>query len=159
MASRAGAILDSLKQRLETINTANGYDIQVKKVFLDEIPMGIQLEPTNLPAILIISAPAQYEHEHQWLKVSWLIELQLIHDDQTTDNEMHNFQRAVSKCIFANSPTIERNEGWRDIGAIGSKKITSIELVDLEPDLHLIEANRLFCMRIMIKYHTSPTDL
>ena len=158
-ASRAGIFLESLKERLETVTTANGYDVDVKKVFLNEIPMGISLEPTDLPAILIISHDADYTRQTQWTQVKWMIELQLVDEEKRTDCDMHDYHRAVAKAIYANSPTIERNEGWRDIGAIGSKKITSIDLLRLEPDLHLIEANRLFCARLMVEYHTSPTDL
>ena len=60
---------DSLKEqiqlglvtRLQSITAANGYDTDVVNVYSDEIPMGLNLDEYELPAILVVGGDDKLE--------------------------------------------------------------------------------------------------
>ena len=72
-----GQIIEATKARLETITTANGYDIEIEKVFADEIPMGLDIKDDFLPAIMLIDSVDAMTTQLKQLKNSWNLEIQL----------------------------------------------------------------------------------
>jgi len=153
--SRAAQLLESFVDRLKTVTTANGYNTNVIKVFNDEIPMGLDLEEYELPAILVIAGKTKYTRETQWLVCDWFIELQLIHRHDVPDRTMENYVADIAKAIAANSPTIRRNDSWR----VFNGKPTEVYLTEKDTDLNMIEGNRFYMMTYVISYHAHPTDL
>jgi hypothetical protein len=153
--SRLAQIQLSLVDRLKTITTANGYRTDVQKVFSDEIPMGLSLDSFEIPAILVITGLSEIKYEVGCLNVKTLFELQLIHKSTVGDSEMNNFAGDISRAIHANSPTVKRNDAFREFDG----KPTSFRLLEIETDLNMIDANRFYCMTWEASFNAHPTDL
>lgn len=154
-SSRKELIQASLRDRIKTVTNANGYDTDVQNVYMDEIPMGLDLDEYQLPAVLVISGKDSPKHEHQCVAGKWLIELQLIHKSTVGDSEMLKFQRDIIKAIYANSPTVQRADAWRTFNG----KPSGIWLQELDTDLNMIDANRFYGITLLINYHGHITDL
>lgn len=153
--SKKEKIQNSLITRLQKITNANGYDTNVLNVFGDEIPMGLDLDEFQLPAILVLNGRDILKHQQGWLLGTWTMELQLIHLPSQTDNTMKRFVRDVNKVIFADDPLSKRRDAWRSFG--GSP--TEWRNILIEPDVNMIEANRFHIMVYEVSYHTDVTDL
>jgi hypothetical protein len=153
--SRLAQIQQSLVDRLKTITSANGYRLNVQKVFSDEIPMGLSLDEYELPAILVITGKSVYKYQTQWVVVRTLFELQLIHTATQGDTVMNNYVGDVARAIHANSPTVQRNDAFR----LFDGKPTSVRMVENDTDLNMIDGNRFYCMTWEVEYHAHPTDL
>lgn len=148
-----------LATRLRTITAANGYTTDVQNVYGEDsdssnIPMGLDLESYNLPAILILNGRDTPKHQQQWLVGNWLIHLQLIHKPGETDATMKQFVRDVMKAIYADSPTIQRNGEFRKLG-----QATNWHIVLVDPDVNMIDVNRFTEVVFQVQYHCHPTDL
>lgn len=154
MASKKAQIMDALASKMATITSGNGYDTSVQKVFHNEIPMGLDLDSYELPAVFVIGGDDSVEHNLQWVDGNWQIEVQLLHND-VTDAVMHDFVRDVNKAVFAGSATGDATNAWRSL----HPSITYIHLVGIEEDLNMIEANRFFIVKFLVKYKTQPHDL
>ena len=158
-ASKKELIISGLASRLETITAANGYDTDVQAVYLDEIPMSLDLDEYQLPAILIVCSHDKLERKHQWVHGNWNVEIQLIHNE-VDDATMHRFVRDVAKAVFANSPTAARNEAWRGPAPTGiHESLYNIWQLEIESDLNMIDANRFFIVNYLLQYQTRPHDL
>lgn len=147
-------IQTDLKARLETIKTANGYPITVYNVYNDAIPLAMDLQEFEVPAILILNGKDTPKHEHQWIRGQWLIHLQLIHKKAASDEQMAIFKNSIYRAIYANSPTIERNGEFRKIGAS-----TQWHIVLEDPDLNMIDVNRMTEIVFEVQYHCHPTQI
>jgi len=147
-------ILQALATRLESITTANAYTTGVKKVYYDKIPMGMELNDFQLPAIFILETVDNLETEHPVLKGAWEISLQLWHKGNLADSIMNQFVRDVFKAIYANSPTAEINDAFRI-----HPKVVELKPVSIVPDLNMIEANRIYEVNFSIRYRTKLFDL
>lgn len=152
--SKKAQIMDALAAKLATVTAGNGYDTDVQKVFHNEIPMGLQLDNHELPAVFVIGGDDTVDHKLQWVDGNWEIEVQLLHKD-VTDSVMHNFVRDIAKAVFAGSATGTSSSAWRSL----HPSITYIHILDVEEDLNMIEANRFFIVKLMLKYKTQPHDL
>lgn len=153
--SRKARIQQALVDRIKTVTNANGYDTNVVNVYSDEIPMGLSLDEYELPAVLVIAGKDKPKHEHGCLVGNWLIELQLIHKATVGDSVMLDFVRDVNKAVYANSPTVHRNDAWRTFDG----QPHAIWIVELDTDLNMIEGNRFAGITYMVNYHSKPTDL
>ena len=152
-------IQNGLVAKLQKITTANGYDTDVQNVYADDIPMGLDLYDSDLPAILLVGGDDEQERSMQWVKGLWNLEIQLIHK-QVADGVMHRFVRDVAKAIFADSPTAQRNEAWRGPQPGGiHESVYDIWQRNIESDLNMIEANRFFCVNYVLRYQTRPHNL
>lgn len=154
MPSKKATMMNALATRLGTITTANGYDTNVAQVFHNEIPMGLDLDEHELPAIFVIGSDDSVEHKQQWVFGDWVVELQLLHKD-VSDSTMHDFVRDIAKAIYANSPTAEKRDAWRSF----HPSLYEVRLLEVEEDLNTIEANRFFVVKCLLRYQTSPYDL
>jgi len=151
--SKRAEIQEALKARLETITSANGYVTAVQRVFMDNIPMGLDLDEHELPAILVIAGDDNLEHKVGCLHGRWTFELQLWHGEQP-DAVMDQFVRDVHKAIYANSPTAKRRDAFRIHTAV--YKITTTAIAT---DLNMIDANRVYGVELLIEYSTQYWDL
>ena len=141
--------------RLRTITSANGYSTGVVAVYDDRLPMGISLETHELPAIIAIAGEDRIEPKGQnRIYCEWMFYLQLIHGD-VTDDVMFQFAGDVGKAIFANSPTADRQDEFRTLHS----SIYQMDILEIEPDLNMIEANRFMVMSLKIKYVTKYNSL
>lgn len=147
-------IAQGLADRLMTIKGSNGYTTSVVNVFYDKIPMGLQLEVHEIPAILLIAGQDVLERKTQCVYGSWQFFMQLIHGD-VPDSTMFQFTRDVFKAIFADSPTADRLDGFKTI----NPAIYDIEPTVLEPDLNTINANRFSILEMNVKYVTKLYNL
>lgn len=143
-------IKNNLATRLRSITSANGYTTNLVSVYANDIPLGLSLEEHELPAILmipgndILTAKAQNR-----VYCEWTFYLQLIHRD-VNDDTMLTYIEEVAKCIYANSPTADRGDEFRRI----HPAIYQLELVEIEPDLNMIEANRFAIIELKVLYTT-----
>ena len=148
------SIQDGLATRLGTIKTANGYTTNVSKIYVDTIPMGLDLETWELPAILVISDDDDPEIKQQCLHGHWKVELQLWHN-LVADSVMHQFVRDVYKAIYADSPTAKRNDGFRGLHT----SVFNMLPLSIESDLNMIDANRCYVCTFQIDYSANLYDL
>jgi hypothetical protein len=144
-----GQILEAIANRLTIITTANGFKTGVKKIYNDKIPMGIQLQKQQLPAIFLLEGPDYTEMEFGCIQGSWDIRMQLWHNE-VGDIEMIEFVRDIMKAIYANSATAQRVDAFR---ALHSAIVEFIPL-SISPDLHMIEANRVTELSFEVRYRT-----
>jgi hypothetical protein len=152
-ASLKTQILYALKDRLAIVKVANGWPVDVNEIFVDEIPMGLDMQPHQLPAIIVMDDQDIFSHEHQALDCAWKIELQLVLE-KCPDSKVHELARNVLKAIFAGHPTTESNGGFRFHPAV-----TWVQLQAQHGDLHMIEANRMASIELVIHYRTKPWNL
>jgi hypothetical protein len=153
-----GDIFTNIVTRLQTITETNGYALTIKNVFADldgsGIPMGLNLEEHEIPAILLWDGDDPLEEKHQVYEGSWEIMMQLI-NTRVSDIDMMAFGNAVRRAIYANSPTAQRNDAWR---AIHPSIIQFIPL-KISTDLNMIEANRIQMLEFMVKYRARPYEI
>jgi hypothetical protein len=154
MAGVKSQIQSDLAARLRTVTTANGYSTDIQNVFEDDIPMGMDLMSHEVPAVLILNGKDTPKHEHQWIQGNWLIHLQLIHRPGETDETMKCFVGDVNKAIFADSPTLKRNDKFRSLG-----KSTQWHLVLVDPDVNMIDVNRFTEIVYEVQYHCHLTEI
>ena len=159
-ASKKEQILEGFIAKLQKITSANGYDTNVNKVYADEIPMGLDLDEQELPAIFVIGIDDKFTHKNGWKYCEWLIELQLVHN-RVDDATMHRFVRDVARVLYYdNSLGSGVPNSWRGPQPLGiHESVYLIEDLNIEEDLNLIEANRCFVYNWVIKYQTRPGDL
>lgn len=151
--SKRAQIMEALGERLAKVTAANGYPQTIKKVYVDEIPLGLKLEPQQLPAIFVLDDQDLNRHEQQALDLAWKIELQLVLP-RVKDSVVHEHVRSIVKAIYADSPTAEGTMGMRFHPAV-----TWVELLTISSDLNMIEANRLASIEILVHYRGKPWDL
>ena len=148
-------ILANLKTRLDSITTAAGYATNLFRVFKDQIPMGMSLEPHELPAILLIPGMTKIDPKpSNRINCEWTVYLQLI-DGAVSDSAMMNFVTDVGKAIFAGNATADRQDEYRTI----HPSIYKLDIVAIEPDLNMIDSNRFFIVELNIKFTTKYNDL
>jgi hypothetical protein len=154
MDSLKANILEALANRLKTITTANHYTTNVVNVYYDKIPMGIELNNYQLPAIFIISKGDILETKQNTLEGNWELGLQLWHTGKMGDFVMDQFTRDVYKAIYANSPTAQTNDSFRI-----HPQVVELKPVSIISDLNMIEANRVYEVSFLIKYRTKLFNL
>lgn len=147
-------ILTNLGARLATITVANGYVTDVKKVYYDDIPMGLELNDYDLPAIFLLDRLDELNTQQAIVEGLWQFDLQLWHN-KTTDSDMLQFVGDIFKAIFANSPTAQINGSFRAIHA----KIVEIRPMTIASDLHMIEANRVSIVTFQCRYRTKLFEM
>ncbi len=154
MASKRAAIQDALVGRLESITAANGYDVTVQQVYADKIPMGLELEDFNMPAVFVLDEGAAYEHDFKMMKVARSFRLQLVMREDATDSDVGDVLRAIAKSIWANHATAEVMDAFRF-----HELVYWVEMTEDETDLHMIESNRIATAKMIVHYRTKPYDL
>lgn len=147
-------ILASVKTRLTSISEANGYSLSPKEVYVDEIPMGIQLNEYQLPAILLMEGVDTPTTQHRRVDGLMNIIIQLWHN-RVGDVIMSNYVRDCFKAIYANSPTAEKEDEFRTI----HPKVVEFIPLRITPDLNMIEANRVTELSFNIRYSSRLYDL
>jgi len=153
MACKRAEILTALAARLATVTTDNGYTLSVKKVYADDIPLGLELADHEVPAILLLDKECRLNHEFQDLDAEWFLELQLIHG-QVNDSVMLDFTRQVLKALFVDHPTAEGNLGIRTLHPL----VYDIHALSAFGDLNTIEGNRFAILEITIMFKSKTWD-
>lgn len=151
LAQVGQAIVD----RLGTITTANGYPRSFAKIFYDKMPMGIDLQPHEMPGLFVLDEGARTNHDKLRLDIVQTFRLQLILERDETDEKIYELVRSIIKALYANSPTAERIDGFRSL----HPSIIEIKFLDYQTDLHMIESNRIATMRFSVHYRTKLFDL
>lgn len=144
----------ALQTRLQTITTANGYDVGIRNVYYDTIPMGLELAPEDMPAIFLLDDGATYEHEHKVVNVSRAFRMQIWDAGGVSDDVMNSYIRAIGKAIYADSPTAQVTDMFRI-----DPSVYWVQMDSDETDLFMIEANRIATTRYIVHYRTRPYDL
>ncbi len=155
MATIISSIQENLAQRLLTIKNANGYNTDVKGVHYDSIPMGLELEPHQLPAILLIAIRNEIDRKVNCNINKIVFEVQLIGLDSASDSYMFDFISDVYKAIFANSPTADVLTLFRTI----HPSIYDIKSDGSQFDLNMIEANRFAIVDLQVFYNANYINI
>lgn len=140
--------------RVATVSTANGYPVQINRVFFDKIPLGLELTPEDMPAIFVLDDGAQFTHLHGVVEVALSLRLQVIDVEEASDARMNDLLRNIAKAIWANSPTAEVQDQFRI-----HPRVYQMEMDSDETDLHMIDGNRIATTRMIVHYRTRPYDL
>jgi hypothetical protein len=143
-------ILKAVADRLETIKTANAYPVEFKKVYYDQIPMGINLSSYQLPVIFLIDGNDNLKLEMSCVEGSWDLRVVVWSEEKDTDEDMMNYARAIFKCIYANSPTAEISTAFRAL----HPSLVEMQPVAINPDLNMIKANRAIEVMFNVRYRT-----
>lgn len=144
-----GDIQVAIATRLQSLTAANGYGTDVRSVYHDEIPMGLELNDYQLPAIFLVDNITPIAMKFPIAEQNWQFTLQLWHN-RVSDQVMWDFIKDVMKCIYANSPTAQRHDAWRSI----HDKIIQIKPLSVAADLNMIEANRVYVLSFELMYRT-----
>lgn len=155
MTTTISIIQENLAQRLATIKQANGYETDVKNVYYDTIPMGLELEPHQLPAILLIATHNEIERKVGCNINKVVFEVQLIGLDTAPDSYMFDFISNIYKAIFANSPTADILNLFRTI----HPSIFDIKSDGSQFDLNMIEANRFAIIDLQVFYNATYINI
>lgn len=145
----------AIKARLATITAANGYATDLKAVYYDEIPMGMELSSEQLPALFLLDDGQNHNHLHGVIEVQWSLRMQIFTGENESDEYLNKIIRAVAKALWANSPTAEVNDQFRSI----HPSIYQLTSVGDETDLHMIDSNRVATIRAIVHYRTKPYNL
>ncbi len=154
MASIKADIMTALAARLEKVTSLNGYTTNVNCVYSDEIPMGIQLNSYQLPAVFLIDGPDQIEMQQGCVKGNWEVRAQLW-DNRVSDSVMQQFVRDIYKAIYADDPVAQRNGEFRGL----TNRVYEVQPLSISPDLNMIEANRVIELSFTIRYSTNLWDM
>lgn len=149
-----GDIIQAIKTRLEKLTAANGYATDVKKVYGDDIPMGIELNSYQMPALFVVDGPENIDFQQSCYLGSWEIRFQLWHN-RVSDRIMQEFIRDVFKVIFADSPTAQVWDKFRGL----HPSIVEVKPLSITPDLNMIEANRFAELSYLVTYRTKLYNL
>ncbi len=144
----------ALTDRLKTIKTANGYPFDVKQVYYDTIPMGLELTPEDMPALFLMDDGATIEHLHQSLEIARAFRVQIVHTAEASDDTMNTLIRLIAKAVWANHPTAQVQDAFRF-----HERVYWVQMDSDETDLHMIESNRIATARMIVHYRTRPYDL
>lgn len=145
----------ALRTRLASITAANSYPIEIKQVYYDKIPLGLELTPEDLPALFLLDDGADTKHLHGVIEVARQFRVQIVDQEDSTDDRMNELIRLVAKAVWANSATAEVQDQFRSI----HERIYQVEMVGDETDLHMIEGNRIASTQMIVHYRTRPYDL
>lgn len=148
-------ICQGVADRLETVKTSNGYTTNIRRILYDDVELGMDLKVQHMPAIIVLDEGVSWNHQLSSLDGQQSLRLQLVLAEGSKDEDIHEMIRDVAKALFANSPTSERVDGFRTI----HPKIKWIQLTDDITDLHMIRANRIATLRLLVHYRTKPWDL
>lgn len=149
-----GTIQNNIAARLATITAANGYNTNVLNVYHDEIPMGLDLNDYQLPAIFLIGNTTQLQTQFPKVVARWNFSLQLWHN-KVADSVMYDFCRDILKALYANNATAQVNGAFRSL----HDRIVEVKPLTISNDLQMIEANRVFVMTFEVQYRTELFDL
>jgi hypothetical protein len=152
--SLRSAIGLALKARLESITTANGYPAEAKTVWYDKIPMGLELEAHQMPALFLLDEGADIQHVQQQVDIARSFRVQIIAEDTATDEDLEEVVRLVAKAVWANHPTATVDDQYRF-----HPRVYQVSMASDETDLHMIDANRIATVRMIVHYRTKPYDL
>jgi len=148
-------VVQAIVDRIDQVKTANGYPRDIKRIFYDKLPMGLELQPHEMAAVLVIDEGARLKHDKLRLDIDQTLRLQLILERDEKDEAIYELFRSIIKTLFANSPGAERIDGFRGI----HPSITQLVFLDYQTDLHMIDSNRIATMRLSVQYRTKLFDL
>jgi hypothetical protein len=154
MTSVRSAVGIALRDRLKKITTANGYTSNIKKVFYDKIPLGLELESSDMPALFLLDDGATSQHLHGVIEIARAFRIQIVDDEESSDEVMNEHIRNVGKVVWADSPTAETQDQYRF-----HERVYQVEMDGDETDLHMIEGNRIASVQMIVHYRTRPYDL
>lgn len=143
-------IMTAFAQRLATITAANGYSTDVKKVFYDKIPMGLEAPDYQLPAIYMLDKDDSLSLKINRVEGRWEFYLQIWHKANVADSVMLDFVADIMKAVFANSPTQQTHGAFKAI----HPKIYQVIPLSVTGDLQMIDANRVYDVRFLVVYET-----
>jgi len=147
--------MENMASRLATVTASNGYSTDVKKVYYDQIPMGIDLPKYDLPTIFQLNRVESNSMQQKCYNGMWEFDLQLWEHGSVGDIEMAEFVRSVYKALYANSPTAQREDQFRSIHST----ITELVPLPISADLNMIEANRITVVTFRVHYRTKLYNL
>ena len=137
-----------LATRLGKIKTANGYTTNVNNVLYDKIPMALELEDHECPAILLLLSSLSIQRVVGCNDNTANFELQLILPGSATDDELIQFSSDVYKAIYSDDPIVTNINGIRTI----HPAIFDIKSDNIEFDLNMIEANRFAMITLQVMF-------
>jgi hypothetical protein len=145
-----GEIITAIAQRLAKVKPSNGYTCDVKKVYYDKIPLGLQLTKDKVPAIFLLDRINPLALEHKVVKGDWEFDLQIWDNVDTGDIAMANLVSEVFKVLFADSPNAQREDAFRSL----HPNIVELVPTSIASDLQMIDANRVQEISFTVKYRT-----
>ena len=148
-------IQNAIVTRLQTITTSNGYSIDVSNVYFDKIPMGLELEEYELPAIFLLVNRNKIDRKVACNDNTIIFEVQLIHTGNELDSTMFDFVGDVYRAIYANSPTNDSIHEFRTI----HPSIYDIKSDGPEFDLNMIDGNRFAILDLQIFFRGKYINL
>lgn len=142
-------ILTALKERLDTVKIANGYDLDIATVRLDKSEPTLNTPSNELPLVEIINESEKYIHGASSLyECVTSVILYMVAEKAWTDSQMEDFKSNIRRALFGGAPHAGANNGVTLNG-----KVTRIALVDSKSDLNMIDANRIYLMTITLHSH------
>lgn len=137
-----------LANRLATVTTANGYTTNIVNVLYDKIPMALELEDHELPAVLLLMSSLDIERKVGCNENTAKFEIQFVLPGTSSDSEMIQFASDIYKAIYSDDPVTTNINGIRTI----HPAIFDIKSDNIEFDLNMIEANRFAMLNLQVMF-------
>lgn len=148
-------ISSGLAAKLAEITIANGYQTNTENVFHDEIPLGIQLDEYEVPALMLIEMDDDQNREKQCVRNVWEFQIQLWNLKESTNTIMNAYVSDVYKAIFAGAAASPRLGAFRDI----HPSIYDIQPLTIIADVNTIETHRVRCVDIEVYYESTLLNI
>lgn len=146
-ASPARQAFEALATQLATITVSAGYRQTVRTILTDFSKLNLNVAESDLPLIEIVDDMTTYQHMASasfWAEMNVI--LFVVAPKAWTDGQMEDLISDIMKCLFGGSSNASGNTGIT-LGGV----VQSIHLVDSRGDLNLIESNRTYIFKIMMK--------
>lgn len=148
-------IQTGLATRILTVKTVNGYTTNINNVFYDKIPMALELEEYELPAVLLLLSNLTIERKIGCNENTANFEIQLILPGEAGDSEVIQFASDVYKAIYSDSPMVVNINGIRTI----HPAIFDVKSDNIEFDVNMIEANRFAMITLQVMFRGNYNNI
>ena len=149
MTGLRSQIADKLKEKIESVTVANGYNQDVGVVRFDSVVLNIaEYQDYELPAVQIIDLNAQINHEMSRSRTSWFLAIEMCMRSTVNgivnQQSLWDFQDDVIRAIM-------------DDPKLGLNFVVQAQVIDKLTDLHMQEPNYIGTIGIEVIYYEPIT--
>lgn len=156
--SVSASVTAALATRLGTVTTANGYDVNIAKVFYptnnpDYQPMGSDLQPQEMPALIIYQGPVKVDPQHGLNSMYATYYVEIV-QPWVPDSAMWAVVNALGRALWGGAKDATENSGYRFHPAVVEPK-----LVEVIPDFGMLQGHRIWVAVLLVHYRVRYTNL
>lgn len=151
-------ITAALAARIGTVTTAAGYASNIAKVFYplnnaDYQPMGADLQPQDMPAVIVYQGPVKVEPVHSLNNMYATYYLEVV-QPWVPDATMWQVVSDISKALWGGAFDATENSAFRFHPSVVEPK-----LVEVVPDFGMLQGHRIWVIVLLVHYRVRYTNL